>query len=158
MVILEETGVHLARMEEIGRQLASALRPGDVVLLFGPLGAGKTTLIRVVARALGVTDSVRSPSFTIANIYAGPVTINHLDLYRLEGIEEEDALALEEYLTPDAVALVEWPEAGREQLGEPAFEIHLDHESLETRTVRVETDREAVAERWNAAARGRGAA
>lgn len=156
MVILQETGVDLERLEEIGRRLAQILRPGDVVLLFGPLGAGKTTLIRVVARALGVTDTVRSPSFTIANIYSGAVTVNHLDLYRLEGIEAEDALALEEYLTADAVVLIEWPEAGRARLEEPTFEIHLEHESLQTRSVRVEAGSEAGAARWAAADPGEG--
>ncbi|NLG66411.1 MAG: tRNA (adenosine(37)-N6)-threonylcarbamoyltransferase complex ATPase subunit type 1 TsaE [Actinobacteria bacterium] len=151
MVILQETGVDLAWLREIGECLASALRPGDVVLLFGPLGAGKTTLVRIVAKSLGVTDAVRSPSFTIANIYAGLVTVNHLDLYRLQSIEEEDALALEEYLTPDAITLVEWPEAGSERLGRPAWTVHLGHESLETRTVLLEAGDEEARARWRAA-------
>ncbi len=151
MVILQETGVDLARLRKIGECLASALRPGDVVLLFGPLGAGKTTLVRMMARALGVTDAVRSPSFTIANIYAGLVTVNHLDLYRLQSIEEEDALALEEYLTPDAITLVEWPEAGSGRLGQPAWTVHLGHESLETRTVLLEAGDEEARARWRAA-------
>ncbi len=152
MVVVEETGVGLQRLEEIGRRLARALRPGDLVLLYGALGTGKTTLIRILAGALAVWDAVRSPSFTIANIYSGPVTVNHLDLYRLEGVEEEDALALEEYVTPDSITLVEWPEAGLRSLGKPQWTVHLWHETLESRIVRLEAQTAEAEQRWDAAA------
>ena len=88
--------------------------------------------MRAVARGLGVTDPVRSPSFTIANIYSGRVTVQHLDLYRLEEIGDEDASALEEYVRQDAVTLVEWPEAGVGRLGPPRRgRCVMDHESLD---------------------------
>ena len=116
-VVLSSEGVKQRALEQIGRRLARALRPGDLVLLYGPLGAGKTTLVRAVAAELGVADPVRSPSFTIANIYQGRVTVQHLDLYRLEEIGDDDALALEEYVRPDAITFVEWPEAGLGRLG-----------------------------------------
>lgn len=151
MVVLEETRVDLARLEEIGVRLARALKPGDVVLLYGPLGAGKTTLIRILARALGVTDPVRSPSFTIANIYEGPITVNHLDLYRLDEIGDEDALALEEYLSTDSITLIEWPEAGEERLGKPTWVIRLEHKTLETRALRLESADDDALVRWEAA-------
>jgi tRNA threonylcarbamoyladenosine biosynthesis protein TsaE len=83
-LVLRRHGVGLGDLKRIGRRLAAALRPGDLVLLYGPLGAGKTTLVREVAVALGVTDPVRSPSFTLANIYAGRPPVQHLDLYRLD--------------------------------------------------------------------------
>ena len=105
-VVLHEEAVGLARLEEVGATFARALRGGDVVLLYGPLGAGKTALIRAISRAMAVTDPVRSPSFTIANIYSGVVTVQHLDLYRLDDIGDDDALALEEYVREDAVTLV----------------------------------------------------
>ena len=70
-----------------------------------------------MAEALDVTDPVRSPSFTLANIYAGRMTVQHLDLYRLDEIGDDDALALEEYVCGDAVTLVEWPQAGIGRLG-----------------------------------------
>jgi tRNA threonylcarbamoyladenosine biosynthesis protein TsaE len=138
-------------MERIGRRLARALLPGDLVLLYGPLGAGKTTLVRAAARALDVTDPVRSPSFTIANIYSGRVRVQHLDLYRLEEIGDDDALALEEYVSEDAVTLVEWPEAGAARLGAPSWTVTIGHESLHTRTVEVKAAAEAAQQRWEKA-------
>jgi tRNA threonylcarbamoyladenosine biosynthesis protein TsaE len=150
-LVLREAGVDLARLEALARRLADTLRSGDLVLFYGPLGAGKTTMIRAMARALGVTDPVRSPSFTIANIYAGPLTVNHLDLYRLDEIDEEDALALEEYVSPGSVTLVEWPEAGEGRLGRPTWVVRLEHESVTTRSLRLESaDSHAVA-RWEGA-------
>jgi tRNA threonylcarbamoyladenosine biosynthesis protein TsaE len=113
------------------------------------LGAGKTTFVRAVARALKVTDPVRSPSFTIANIYAGRVTVQHLDLYRLEEIGDDDALALEEYVRADAVTLVEWPEAGLGRLGAATWTVRLEHESLHERSLAVDAgDDEAWRWRW----------
>lgn len=140
-------------MEQLGRDLARVLRPGDLVFLYGPLGAGKTTFVRAVSRALDVTDPVRSPSFTIANIYAGRVTVQHLDLYRLDEIDDDDALALEEYVGNDAVTLVEWPEAGLGRLGVPTWTVRMDHESAETRTVEIEAGSAETAARWEGAAR-----
>jgi tRNA threonylcarbamoyladenosine biosynthesis protein TsaE len=144
--------VKQGKLERIGRRLARALRPGDLVLLYGPLGAGKTTLVRAAAGELGVTDPVRSPSFTIANIYAGTVTVQHLDLYRLDDIGEDDALALEEYVRPDAVTFVEWPEAGIGRLGEAAWTVRLDHESLHERIVEIEAGSLEACRRWEEAA------
>ena len=119
-VVLCSRGV---RLDKAGADRAQAWRArcGPVTLssLYGPLGAGKTTFVRAVARALEVTDPVRSPSFTIANIYSGRIAVQHLDLYRLEEIGEDDALALEEYVGPDAVDAGGVAEAGVERLGRP---------------------------------------
>lgn len=152
-VLVDEEAVGLGRLDEIGATFARALRGGDVVLLHGPLGAGKTALVRAIARALDVTDPVRSPSFTIANIYSGTIDVQHLDLYRLDEICDDDALALEEYRRDDAVTLVEWPEAGMGRLGEPTWTVAMDHRSLKERSVRVETCTMEAAERWREAER-----
>jgi tRNA threonylcarbamoyladenosine biosynthesis protein TsaE len=147
-VRVEERGVTLERLEVLAARLARSLRSGDLVLFYGPLGAGKTTMIRAMARVLGVTDPVRSPSFTIANIYAAPVTVNHLDLYRLEEILEEDVLALEDYVCSDAVTLVEWPEAGAARLGPPTWVVRLGHETMDTRRLLLQTEDAPAADRW----------
>lgn len=150
-VVVPRQTVGLERLEEIGATLARALRGGDVVLLYGPLGAGKTALVRAVARALGVTDPVRSPSFTIANIYTGSITVQHLDLYRLDEIADDDAVAVEEYVRDDAVTLVEWPQAGEGRMGEAAWIVTMDHHSVDTRFVEIVAGAMDAARRWREA-------
>jgi tRNA threonylcarbamoyladenosine biosynthesis protein TsaE len=140
-VVFQGDGVDLRKVVECGRRLGRAMHAGDLVFLEGPLGAGKTTFVRAMAQALRVTDSVRSPSFTIANIYSGRVTVQHL----------EDALALEEYVRPDAVTLVEWPEAGRECLGPPTWTVLMDHESIDTRHVQILASSDEGRDRWEEA-------
>src|SRR6266498_1182959 len=104
----EGTGT-AAETEAVGARLAAELGPGDVVLVRGGLGAGKTTLIRGACRALGVSEQVTSPTFTIGQTYAGRVPVSHLDLYRLVDLGQEDPGLLDDYLTPEAVAFIEWP-------------------------------------------------
>ena len=95
---------------KLGERLAEGVRPGDVILLEGPLGAGKSELARGIARGLGVEETVTSPSFTILNVYtSGRIPLYHFDWYRLESEEELYELGMEEYLGGDGVALVEWP-------------------------------------------------
>jgi tRNA threonylcarbamoyladenosine biosynthesis protein TsaE len=128
-----------AETEALGARIAGRLRSGDVVLLSGDLGAGKTTLIRGACRALGVEEPVTSPTFTIGQRYGGGrVPVSHLDLYRLGRLDEEDPALLDDYLGPDAVAFVEWPGAGAGHLGRPAVEVRLAHAGSERRRVEVD--------------------
>ena len=97
--------------ERAGADLAARLDPGDVVLVSGELGAGKTTFVRGALRALGITGPVTSPTFVVGHAYdgaAGPVS--HLDLYRLAGMADEDPGLLEPFFAPHTIAFVEWPE------------------------------------------------
>lgn len=121
--------------EALGARLAERLGPGDVVVLSGEVGTGKTTLIRGACRALGVEEPITSPTFTLGQRYRGHLPVAHLDLYRLGGMEGEDPALLEDYLTPDAVAFVEWPVAAEAELGRPAFVIHLDHAGGDNRRI-----------------------
>jgi len=133
-----ETG-SATETEALGARIAARLQPGDVVLLSGDLGAGKTTLIRGACRALGVTEPVTSPTFTIGQRYeGGRMPVSHLDLYRLQRLEEEDPALLDDYLGADGVAFVEWPGAGAERLSRPALRVRLAHESEARRRVEVD--------------------
>ncbi len=126
--------------EAIGARLAAGLRPGDVVLVSGELGTGKTTLIRGACRELGVTERVTSPTFTIGRRYAGRVRVSHLDLFRLGDLGGEDPGLLDDYLTPDAIAFVEWPGAA-EPLHRPvAARVELIHRGGDRRLVSVSRD------------------
>jgi tRNA threonylcarbamoyladenosine biosynthesis protein TsaE len=92
----------------LARAVGELLRPGDVVSVAGGLGAGKTVFARGVARALGVTEPVVSPSFTIVREYEGRVPLVHVDVYRIDRFQELHDLGFEELLRDDAVTLVEW--------------------------------------------------
>jgi tRNA threonylcarbamoyladenosine biosynthesis protein TsaE len=128
-----------AETEALGARIAERLQPGDLVLLSGDLGSGKTTLIRGACRALGVTGPVTSPTFTIGQRYeGGRMPVAHLDLYRLESLEDEDPALLDDYLEPDGVAFIEWPGAGEARLGRPALGLRLSHVEPEVRRIEVE--------------------
>ena len=161
--------------EALGAELAATLAPGDVVLVEGELGAGKTTFVRGACRELGVTDPVTSPTFTIGQRYdGGRVPISHLDLYRLAGalrargsgiradslgsspggehpgalrgapadaIPGEDPALLADYLGPDTIAFVEWPQGGEHALGAHARiarRVRLSHAGGDRRVVEIE--------------------
>jgi tRNA threonylcarbamoyladenosine biosynthesis protein TsaE len=126
-----------AETEALGARIAAGLRPGDVVLVSGELGSGKTTLIRGACRELGVTEPVTSPTFTIGHRYRGRVPVSHLDLYRLEGLEGEDPGLLDDYLTEDAVAFVEWPAVAEPQLERIALQVELSHHGGDGRLIDV---------------------
>jgi tRNA threonylcarbamoyladenosine biosynthesis protein TsaE len=121
----------------LGAALARALRPGDVVLVVGEIGAGKTTFVRGAARELGVTGRVTSPTFTIGRRYAGRVPVSHLDLHRLAGLEGEDPALLADYLQDDAIAFVEWPEIAEPVLERVARRVTLTHLGGDRRRVEV---------------------
>jgi tRNA threonylcarbamoyladenosine biosynthesis protein TsaE len=128
-----------AETEALGGRVAERLGPGDLVVVAGEVGAGKTTLIRGACRALGVEGPVTSPTFTIGQRYrGGRLPVSHLDLYRLQTLEGEDPALLDDYLGPDGVAFVEWPAAGAERLGRPAVEVRIEHDGAERRVVEIE--------------------
>jgi tRNA threonylcarbamoyladenosine biosynthesis protein TsaE len=131
--------VSAAETEALGARVAERLRQGDVVVVSGEVGAGKTTLIRGACRALGIEGPVTSPTFTIGRRYGGGrIPVSHLDLYRLESMEGEDPALLDDYLGPEGVAFVEWPAAGAGRLGRPALEVRIEHLTAERRTIEID--------------------
>jgi tRNA threonylcarbamoyladenosine biosynthesis protein TsaE len=125
--------------ESVGAELAGALRDGDVVLVRGELGAGKTTLVRGAARALGVTDPVTSPSFSIGHRYRArdELIVSHLDLYRLAGLDDEDPDLLADYLGDGRIAFIEWPPDSERELAQARVEVSLAHAGDDRRRIEV---------------------
>lgn len=116
-----------AETRALGCHLAAQLRPGDVLLLLGDLGAGKSELTRGIARGLGVSSPVASPSFTILNVYdEGRIPLYHFDWYRLDSAEELYEMGMDEYLGGDGVAVVEWPSRCPEAVPEKHLEVRID--------------------------------
>jgi tRNA threonylcarbamoyladenosine biosynthesis protein TsaE len=124
--------------EAAGAELAGRLRAGDVVLVSGELGSGKTTFVRGAARALGVEGPVTSPTFTIGHVLAGRPDVAHLDLYRLDSLAGEDPALLEDYLTAERVAFVEWPNAGATMFERVTARVTLEHLGGDRRRITVE--------------------
>lgn len=127
-----------AETEAAGEKIAATLGPGDVVVIGGEMGAGKTTLIRGACRALGVEGPVTSPTFTIGQRYGGRIPVSHLDLYRLSGLEGEDPALLDDYLDAASVAFVEWPAAAELALaGRPLLEVRITHLGADRRQIEI---------------------
>jgi len=125
-----------AETEAVGARIAAGLGPGDVVVVSGELGAGKTTLIRGACRALGVEGPVTSPTFTIGQRYDGRLPVSHLDLYRLGGLEDEDPALLDDYLDPATVGFVEWPTIATPALaGRPLLPVSIEHLDRDRRRI-----------------------
>lgn len=125
--------------EAIGLSLAAQLCPGDVLLLRGDLGAGKTVLARSIARGLGVTGPVTSPTFTLMQIHdEGRIPVHHFDLYRLQDADEFLAAGLEDFLHGNAVSLIEWPERASGILPACHLDIHIAYaDEPEARTIAI---------------------
>lgn len=115
----------------LGRRLADVMRPGDVILLSGPLGAGKTALVQGLAEGLGSTIRATSPTFVLVRDLGGRIPLRHADLYRLDRIQEVIDLDVDELLDADAVVAIEWGRAATEIVGDAYLSILLDYEGSE---------------------------
>ena len=125
--------------EAVAAAVGRALAPGDMVLIAGDVGTGKTTFVRGACRALGVTDRVTSPSFTIGQTYAGRIPVAHVDLFRLEDLGSEDPALLSDYLTAERVAFIEWPGAALPWIERDhvVLELELTHAGGDRRRMRA---------------------
>jgi len=134
----------------VGEALASSLQPGDVVSLTGDLGAGKTTLVQGAARGLGVRDRVLSPTFTLVREYHGEVPIHHLDIYRLDRVQDVLDLGFEEMIDADGVVFIEWGDAIEGLLPEDHLQVELSiAPDGETRRIDVTGLGRAWEARWS---------
>lgn len=127
-----------AETEAVAAELAPTLQRGDVVLLEGALGTGKTTFVRGLVRALGISADVTSPTFSIGHRYVSEhATVSHIDLYRIGALEDEDPALLSDYLTGEEIAVIEWPGSARRWLEAARLEITIDHRGGDRRRIQV---------------------
>ncbi len=138
---MEFEGLDEAALKELAARVANCLEPGDVVVLGGEVGSGKTTFVRAAARSLNVGEKVTSPTYQIARGYEGAVdghrvSVNHLDLYRLEALEDQDVLELDDYLDPEAITFVEWAEPALGLIENPTL-VLIYHQTPTTRRVSI---------------------
>jgi tRNA threonylcarbamoyladenosine biosynthesis protein TsaE len=133
--------IHTSSAEEtvaLGKTLGKLLKPGDVLALFGDLGAGKTTLTKGIAQGLGLADDIHSPTFTLIHEHIGPTPLYHVDLYRLESEVEIDMLGIDEYIYSEGITIIEWADRMKSLLPTDRLDIEL--------RMKGDTDREMIFE------------
>ena len=123
---------------EFGFRIGKVLKPGDIVALNGDLGAGKTTITKGISKALGIEEEITSPTYTIVSEYEAPLPLYHMDMYRIDGIEEFELLGVDELLFGQGVSLIEWSERIAEYLPEDGKSISITINSDGSRTIILE--------------------
>lgn len=121
----------------LGERIGKSLKAGDIVALTGELGAGKTTLIQGIAKGLGIRDWVTSPTFTIINEFKGAVNLYHVDLYRIDRMEDAIDVEIEEYFTKGGVTVIEWAEKIKPLLPDNTIEINMEIISDNKREIKI---------------------
>ena len=127
--------------EELGRKFGSSLRRGDLVSLVGSLGAGKTVFAKGIARALGISEAIVSPTFTLVQEYEGREKLYHLDLYRLSGEDEFESMGGEDFLYPDGITLIEWAEKIGDMMPPDAYKVTISILEDGSRSIEIEGGR-----------------
>ena len=136
---MEFLSLSLSDTEKFAQKFAKILKQGDVVLLSGDLGAGKTTFVKYVSKALGVDSVITSPTFTIMNEYEGKFPVYHFDMYRLQNAYEAEELGLADFLKDkNAVCFVEWAENVPQLFDDNCIKIFISHQSENNRKFVVE--------------------
>jgi tRNA threonylcarbamoyladenosine biosynthesis protein TsaE len=123
--------------KEIGRKLGEKLKPGNVVCLFGELGAGKTTMVKGIASSLGINErDITSASFTIIAEYDSQIPFYHIDLYRVTS-DRVSELGLQEYFTSEGISVIEWAERAESEIPSDSIDVRLSYLDEETREIEV---------------------
>ena len=112
--------------EKIAYEFSQWLNAGDVVCMYGELGAGKTAFVRGIARGLGIKDHITSPTFTIVNEYCGKMPLYHFDVYRIADEDEMYEIGYEEYIDGDGVSVIEWPQLIKDILPKSYYSVKID--------------------------------
>lgn len=136
---------------EKGRKIGAQLKPPVLVLLSGELGSGKTTLTKGIVSGLGAAqeDQVTSPTFTLVHRYGEDATVYHVDLYRVDDFHDLETLGLEDFLTEQAIVIIEWPENFAIRIGWPIVRIHVEHIDENTRKISIEDEMQVVSLSWD---------
>ena len=122
---------------QLGREIGSTLEAGTIIALSGPLGSGKTTLVKGIAQSLDIHEAVTSPTFTIIQEYDGRLALHHMDLYRIDSVEEFDLLGAEELFYQQGVTVIEWSEKISELLPSSALHITCSIEDDGSRVITI---------------------
>lgn len=138
MTTLELTSRSPEETQRIGAAIGACAQPGDVALLCGDLGAGKTCLTQGIARGLGVEGYVRSPTFVLVTIHQGRLPLYHIDIYRLDHVTEVLDLGLDEYLAGDGVSVIEWADKAPEAFPDDCLRVTLEAGPDDSRLLRVQ--------------------
>jgi len=138
----------------LGEELGKLLAPGDVVALYGDLGAGKTTLTRGIAVGLGLAADIQSPTFTLIHEHPGAIPLYHIDLYRLSNEREAESLGVEEYVYGDGVTVIEWGEKVQSILPAERLDITVRMTGDTDRELTLETESERLSEAIRGLVRG----
>ena len=123
---------------KVGFELASQLKPGDVIAMYGDLGAGKTAFVRGLAEGLGLDARVSSPTFTIVNEYLGKTPLFHFDMYRLSDADELFEIGWEDYITRGGICVVEWSENVEEAFYNDTIRIHIEKIDDSSRKIKID--------------------
>ena len=142
---MEIVAANTKQTRKFAEEIAAKLKPGNIVALYGDLGAGKTTFVSMVTKALGFSDRVQSPTFVVSRIYSGGNStseikyIHHLDLYRMQDSTDIKDLGIGDYLSqPDSVVFIEWPEVAEKYLPEKTIRIFFEILSENERKIHVQ--------------------
>ena len=133
--------LHTASSEEtirLGKKIGYKLAPGDIITLHGSLGCGKTTIVKGIADSLEIDDEITSPSYTLISEYEGRLSLYHMDLYRIESIEEFELLGAEELLYGTGVSIIEWAEKIEQLLPDSCISISFDIDADAERDIQIE--------------------
>lgn len=122
----------------MGEKLGRKLYPGAVITMDGPLGSGKTTFVKGVARALGIKENITSPSFTIVSEYYGSMPLYHMDLYRIDSMEEFELIGPEEMIDGKGVSIIEWSDKAEEYFSQSHIAVTISIKGIGKRSVNIE--------------------